>query len=382
MASVQTAALHGAKYARDNSTLQISDVGTVGCQWSGFEPLRIWCIWCIDWVDGLSWWRFLTFVFGWNKTESQSLGGALLFKWTTLCRSHYIASQWIWAKMGLLRCLSSSVDFLFRPAPPLRPCCQLVGHSLPWHARVSMNIASEHVNKKHQKTKHLRLFLLKRHHCMIRFNLMQGTTKSGNLSPATYGSVSLSHRFCWRSSSLIHFAPCVRTAPYGPITKSIKKLQYFLHKQGSHRTRVLEGISCVYITIYQLTFMSQKPSGSGTPSPSSHQIVGACHMLYLGTMRRVCLEIGTPYLRQFSWNTMIKPWIFRGTSTTNPEWYENTCTIIYNLCVWEWSNMIQFSNMFVFHNSPMVLNDPSHLFFCACFPDFRHLLPHPVAPGL
>jgi hypothetical protein len=239
--------------------------------------------------------------------------------------------------------------FFVPPCPPLRPCCQLVGHSLPWHARVSMNIASEHVNKKHQKTKHLRLFLLKRHHCMIRFNLMQGTTKSGNLSPATYGSVSLSHRFCWRSSSLIHFAPCVRTAPYGPITKSIKKLQYFLHKQGSHRTRVLEGISCVYITIYQLTFMSQKPSGSGTPSPSSHQIVGACHMLYLGTMRRVCLEIGTPYLRQFSWNTMIKPWIFRGTSTTNPEWYENTCTIIYNLCVCE--------------NDPIWSNSPT----CSCF---------------
>jgi len=26
-------------------------------------------------------------------------------------------------------------------------------HSLPWHARVSMNITSEHVNKKHQKNK-------------------------------------------------------------------------------------------------------------------------------------------------------------------------------------------------------------------------------------
>ena len=52
--------------------------------------------------------------------------------------------------------------FFVPPCPPLRPCCQLVGHSLPWHARVSMNIASEHVNKKHQKTKHLRLFLSKK----------------------------------------------------------------------------------------------------------------------------------------------------------------------------------------------------------------------------
>ena len=131
-------------------------------------------------------------------------------------------------------CLSSSVDFLFRPAPPFDPAVNSWGtpkgwaqttwstacSGLPWHVRVSMNIAFEHVNKK----QNIWLFLLKRHHCIIRFNLMQGTTKSGN----------------WRSSSLIHFAPCVRTAPYGPITKNIKKLQYFLHKQGSHRTRVLE----------------------------------------------------------------------------------------------------------------------------------------------
>ena len=71
----------------------------------------------MHWVGGLVW-RFWVFVFGWRNIESQSLGGALLFKWTTLCRSDYIASRWIWAKMRVC-CLSSSVDFLFRPAPPL-----------------------------------------------------------------------------------------------------------------------------------------------------------------------------------------------------------------------------------------------------------------------
>ena len=112
------------------------------------------------------------------------------------------------------------------------------------------------MSTKNIKKQNTWLFLLKRHHCIIRFNLMQGTTKSGN----------------WRSSSLIHFAPCVRMAPYGPITKSIKKLQYFLIFFAQARLTSNTCFGRNFMRIYQLTFMSQIPSGSGTPSPSSHQI--------------------------------------------------------------------------------------------------------------
>ena len=165
MASLQTAALHGAKYARDNcdnSTLQISDVGTVRCQWSGFEPLRIWCIWCIDWVDGLSW-RFLMVM---SLDEKNWITKSCLNE--QHCAVHItllhngFEPKWVC-------CLSSSVDFLFRPAPPLRPCCQLLGQcpkrmgvnymvnciacpgmlAFPWISPLNMS------TKNIKKTKHL-----------------------------------------------------------------------------------------------------------------------------------------------------------------------------------------------------------------------------------